>query len=140
MNAGRLHRLARLLRDVATAATADPGELPVSAGDLAIIEDVAHHERTSIGQIAQRTGLAQSLVSKTVAAMRDEGILATTTDPSDGRRILVSVEPATRADVFNARAARPIKAALTQLRPRISAADIRRIDELLDELAARLDS
>ena len=138
MNSGQLHRLARVLQEVATAATADPGESTVSAGDLAIAEDVAHHEGTSIGQIAQRTGLAQSLVSKTVAAMRDEGVLMTTPDPSDGRRILVSVHPAIRADVFNSRAARPIDAALSQVRPGTSAAEIQRIDELLDELATRL--
>jgi DNA-binding MarR family transcriptional regulator len=137
MNAGQLHRLARVLREVATAATADPGESPVSAGDLAITEDVAHHEGTSIGQIAQRTGLAQSLVSKTVAAMRDEGVLMTTPDLSDGRRILVSVDPAIR-DVFNSRAARPVDAALSHVRPGTSAAEIQRIDELLDELATRL--
>jgi DNA-binding MarR family transcriptional regulator len=138
MNAGQLHRLARLLREVATAATADPGELPVSAGDLAIAEDIAHHESTSIGQIAQRTGLAQSLVSKTVAAMRDAGILVTAPDPSDGRRMLVSVDPATRADLFSSRAARPIDAAIRQARPGASDAEVRRIGELLDDLAARL--
>jgi DNA-binding MarR family transcriptional regulator len=132
VNAGQLHRLARVLQEVATAATADPGESTVSAGDLAITEDVAHHEGTSIGQIAQQTGLAQNLVSKTVAAMRDEGVLMTTPDPSDGRRILVIVDPAVQADVFNSRAARPIDAALSQVRPGTSAAEIQRIDELLD--------
>jgi DNA-binding MarR family transcriptional regulator len=135
VNAGQLHRLARVLREVATA---DPGESTVSAGDLAITEDVAHHEGTSIGQSAQQTGLAQSLVSKTVAAIWDEGFLTTTPDPSNGRRILVSVDPAIRADVLNSRAARPIDAALSQVRPGTSAAEIQRIDELLDGLTTRL--
>jgi DNA-binding MarR family transcriptional regulator len=138
MNAGQLHHLARLLREVATAATADPGELPVSAGDLAIAEDVAHHEGTSIGQIAQRTGLAQSLVSKTVAAMRDAGVLVTAPDPSDGRRMLVSVDPAARAELFGSRAARPIDAAIRKVQPGASDAEVRRINELLDDLAAQL--
>jgi DNA-binding MarR family transcriptional regulator len=110
----------------------------VTAGDLAITEDVTHHEGTSIGQIAQRTGLAQSLVSKTVAAMRDEGVLITAPDPSDGRRILVSVDPAVRAGLFASRAARPIDSALSQVRPGNSAAEIKQIDELLDDLATRL--
>jgi DNA-binding MarR family transcriptional regulator len=138
VDAGQLHRLARSLREIATTATADPGEPPVSAGDLAITEDVAHHEGASIGQIAQRTGLAQSLVSKTVAAMRDEGVLMTTPDPRDGRRMLVSLDQATRADVFSARAARPIDAALRKVRPGTSTAEIHRIDELLDELTRLL--
>jgi len=138
VDAGQLHRLARVLREVATAATADPGELPVSAGDLAIAEDIAHHEGTSIGQITQRTGLAQSLVSKTVAAMRGGGVLVTAPDPSDGRRLLVSVDAAIRADVFSSRATGPIDAALHQARPGISPTDLRRFGELLDELAVHL--
>ena len=82
-------------------------------------------------------GLAQSLVSKTVASMRDEGVLMTTPDPSDGRRILVSVDPAIR-DILNSRGARPVDVALSHVRPGTSAAEIQRINELLDELATRL--
>lgn len=70
VNAGQLHQLARRLREIALAATADPGEMLVSAGDVAITEDVAHHPGASVGEIAERTALAQSLVSKTVARMR----------------------------------------------------------------------
>lgn len=138
MNAGELHRLARALREIATAATADPGEARVSAGHLAIAEDVAHHEETSVGEIARRTGLAQSLVSKTVAQMRDVGVFVTRQDPDDGRRVLIGIHPQTRADVFAARGARPIAAAIRAARPGASDAEIRRIEKLLDELAARL--
>lgn len=138
MDAGQLHRLARLLREIATTATADPGELPVSAGHLAIVEDIAHHEGTSIGKIAQRTGLAQSLVSKTVTTMRDARVVITTPDPTDRRRMLVTIDPATRADLFSARAGRPVDAAIRELRPGASDAEVHGIGELLDELAVRL--
>ena len=52
MDAGQLHKVARLLREVALDATADPGETPVSAGDVAIAEDIARHEKASVGEIA----------------------------------------------------------------------------------------
>jgi hypothetical protein len=61
----------------------------------------------------------------------------TTPDLSDGWRILVSVDPAIR-DVFNSRTARPVDAALSHVRPGTSAAELQRVDELLDELATRL--
>lgn len=140
VNAGQLHRLARLLREIASAATADPGETPVSAGDLAIVEDVAHHAGTSIGQIAQRTGLAQSLVSKTVAAMRGAGVFTTAADPADGRRLLINVEPTTRADVLAARGTRRIEAAIHERKPKASPEELAQIEELLDELAGRLST
>ncbi len=138
VNAGQLHRLARSLRQIASAATADPDEPPVSVGDVAIVEDVTLHEGTSIGEIARRTGLAQSMVSKTVAALRDAAVFRTAPDPVDGRRVLISVDPIARADVFHSRAARPIEQAIRAHRPDASKADIRRISQLLDELSRRL--
>ena len=127
-----------MLREIASTATADPGEGRVSAGHLAIAEDVAHHEGTSVGEIARRTGLAQSLVSKTVAQMREAGIFVTSQDPSDGRRQRVGIDPGARADVFAARGARPIGDAIRSVQPSLSKADARRVEQLLDELAARL--
>lgn len=138
MNAGELHRLARVLREAATVATANPGEPRVSAGVLAIAEDIAEHGASSIGQIAARTGMAQSVVSKTVAALRDAGVLLTRTDPTDRRRLVVSIDPRAGADRFRSRGRRPIGSAIQQLRPAASPSDVRRIVELLDELARRL--
>jgi DNA-binding MarR family transcriptional regulator len=88
----------RLLREVALDATADPGETPVSAGDVAIAEDIARHEKASVGAIAARTGLAQSLVSRTAAKLHDAGLVVTERDPGDGRRILISIAPASARD------------------------------------------
>jgi DNA-binding transcriptional regulator GbsR (MarR family) len=69
---------------------------------------VAHNSGTSIGAIAHRTGLAQSLVSKTVATMRDAGVFEVRPDPGDRRRVAVSVSPPSR-DIFRARGDRPIE-------------------------------
>lgn len=138
MNAGELHRLARLLREVATTASADPGEERVSAGVLAIVEDVAHHGGTTVGQIAARTGLAQSLVSTTVAELRDAGVLTTSTDQRDRRRVLVTVDPAARTDLLRARGGRPVAPALRELVPGASARELAHVEQLLEELAQRL--
>jgi DNA-binding MarR family transcriptional regulator len=134
VNAGELHRLARVLRQAATAATANPGEGAVSAGDLAIVEDVAHHRATSIGEIAQRTGLAQSLVSTTVARLRDGGMVDVETDPADRRRVRISVSASARK-LFAARATRPVDVAIRQAVPGATDAERARVQELLGELA-----
>lgn len=135
MDAGQLHRVARLLREVALDATADPGETPVSAGDVAIAEDIAHHNKVSVGEIAVRTGLAQSLVSRTIAKMHDAGVVVTERDPSDGRRILISIAPDTRTGLFRSRARRPVEPALRSRYPDSSEAQIARVVALLQELA-----
>ena len=49
------------------------------------------HPGSSIGDITERTGLPQSYVSESVAKLRGQGILKTSTDPADGRRTLVRV-------------------------------------------------
>lgn len=138
MDAGQLHRVARVLREVALDATADPGETPVSAGDVAIAEDIAHHEKASVGEIAARTGLAQSLVSRTVAKFHDAGVVVAERDPDDGRRVLISIAPDTRTALFRSRARRPVEPALRLRYPDSSEAQIARVVALLTEVAGIL--
>ena len=138
MDAGQLHKVARLLREVALDATADPGETPVSAGDVAIAEDITQHEKASVGEIAARTGLAQSLVSRTVAKLSDAGVVVTERDPHDGRRLLISIAPGIRTGAFRSRARRPVESALRSRCPGASGAEIERVIALLDELAGIL--
>lgn len=135
MDAGRLHQLARLLREVALDATAEPGEMPVPAGDVAIAEDIAHHEKASVGEIAARTGLAQSLVSRTVAKLRDAGVVVPERDPDDGRRVLISIAPGIRMGLFRSRARRPVEPALRGRYPESSESEIARVVALLTDLA-----
>ena len=138
MNAGQLHRLARVLREIAQAATANQGERPVAASTVAIVEDVTDHPRSPITRIAQRTGLAQSLVSRTVDRLQALGVLAAGRDPSDGRRTLVSVDPRTSRLDFAGRAERPIGDAIRQVVPGLDGERRRRIEAALDALADEL--
>jgi DNA-binding MarR family transcriptional regulator len=138
VDAGRLHRLARVLRDIATEATANPDEEPVPASAIAIVEDIAAHPGSSIGDIARRTHLAQSLVSTTVASMREAGVVSSAADPADRRRVLVSIDPGARVGVLQARAQRPVSAALGQARPERSPAQLERIERALERLAEQL--
>jgi DNA-binding MarR family transcriptional regulator len=140
VDAGQLHKVARLLRDVALHATADPGETPVSAGDVAIAEDIAHHDKACVGEIAARTGLAQSLVSRTVAKLHDAGVVVTERDPGDGRRVLISIAPSVRTGLFRSRAWRPVEPALRSRYPDSSETEIARVVALLQELADILTS
>lgn len=138
MNAGQLHRLARVLREIAQAATANEGERPVAASTVAIVEDVTDHPHSPITEIARRTGLAQSLVSRTVDRLHAAGIFAVGHDPADGRRTLVSVNPDTRRRDFASRAERPITPAMHQVVAGLSVAQQHRIEAALDVLAGEL--
>lgn len=137
MNAGQLHRLARVLREVAQATTANQGERPVAASTVAIVEDVTDHPRSPITRIAQRTALAQSLVSRTVDRLRGHGVLTVEQDPADGRRALVSVDPKTRRLDFAERAERPIADAIRHLTG-VSGAQQLRVEAALEVLREEL--
>jgi DNA-binding MarR family transcriptional regulator len=54
-----------------------------------VVIDVAYHPDSSISEITQRTKFPQSLVSMTVAKLRELGVVQTAPDPADHRRTLV---------------------------------------------------
>ena len=136
MDAARLHRLVRKLTEVSRAATTDPGEPGVGVSELAIIEDVSARDGTTVSEITARTGLAQSYVSRTAAKLREAGVFTTAPDPADGRRVLLRIAPAVRQEVFRARGALPIDAALAATVG--DAGRVPRIIALLEELAGQL--
>jgi DNA-binding MarR family transcriptional regulator len=138
VDAGRLHKLARVLREIASAATAEPGDAPVSPGLLAIAEDISSHAGTTAAEIASRTGLAQSMVSKTVARMREHGVVSLAADPTDKRRVLVSIDVDARAAIFTSRGQRPISGALRARIPKLTDVQIEIAERLLDDLAGLL--
>jgi DNA-binding MarR family transcriptional regulator len=138
VNAGQLHRLARVLREIAQVATANKGERPVAASTVAIVEDVTEHPQSPISEITHRTGLAQSLVSRTVERLQTLGVLTVGHDPADGRRTLVSVDPQTRHLDFADRAERPIAEAIGQVAG-VSGEQQRRVEAALEVLADLLD-
>lgn len=138
MTAGDLHRLARLLREIAQLATADPGERAPAASTLAVVEDVAEHPRAAITDIVARSGLAQSMVSRTVDQLQRRGVLLVTRDPADGRRSLVEIDPKMRTEQFAKRGARPVSAALRRRLPKLTTEQRHRVQAALDILASEL--
>jgi DNA-binding MarR family transcriptional regulator len=54
-----------------------------------VMADIAYHPGSSVSEITERTGFPQSLVSLSVARLRDFGAVLTEPDPADRRRTLV---------------------------------------------------
>src|SRR5580693_10383947 len=85
-------QLTKIGEGVLRGTTASPAPF-LPAGPSLVLRDVFAHPDSSITDVTARTGLPQSYVSESVARLRDQGIVATSTDPADGRRTLVRVAP-----------------------------------------------
>lgn len=66
------------------------------------------------------------------------GTVLTEADPADGRRNLISINPAFRADEFQSRGQRPITSAIRDAFPDISDKRLAVIMDALDTLGAEL--
>ncbi|MFF7471958.1 MarR family transcriptional regulator [Streptomyces sp. NPDC008092] len=91
------HRLQKLAESAVP--TEGIGEHPTSVGTVLIVAaDLRDHPRTTVTEIAGRTGLAQSQVSHCVARPRSAEAVTAEPDPRDGRRTLLSpaAEPSAR--------------------------------------------
>lgn len=134
MNTGRLYQLGRRLMEVSRAAASDPGDPGLPPGGAVVLEDVLAHPGSSVGEIADRTGFAQSHVSETVAKLGSSGTLETAADPSDGRRKLVRVSERLLSGVFAERGARGVEEAVTEAMadpdPRAAERAVRMLEEL----------
>jgi DNA-binding MarR family transcriptional regulator len=133
MRAADLYQLARELRAAALLATSDPGDSPPSYGELAIVEDVARHPDTTVGEVAARTRLAQSLVSRIVRRLREGGIFVTVNDPVDGRRTLISIDPNVRTGVLQPRGDRSVGPALAATFAQLDEGELARLEAVLEE-------
>ncbi len=69
------------------------------SGRALVLRDVFANPLSSISEIAVRTGLPQSYVSESVAALCADGVLRTSSDPNDRRRTLTTISPAHRRRV-----------------------------------------
>jgi MarR family 2-MHQ and catechol resistance regulon transcriptional repressor len=139
MKVAELHRLVRILRDIASSAATGSGDEQMSVGMVTIVEDVTSHPASAIGDIADRTGLAQSFVSKTVVRLRERGLFEVSQDPRDGRRTLVAVRPgSTRAQVPDT--SKPVEEGVRAVFPDLTDAQMNRIllglSVLADEVLA----
>lgn len=135
MDGGGLHRLGRRLLELSAQVTGEPGDLRLTPGELAVLEDVTRHPASSVSETSQRTGFAQSHVSVSVARLKARGLAETETDPADGRRTRVRAADAT-VQAITRRAARSIEDTLSHALE--DPGQARRAAELLDELAALL--
>jgi DNA-binding MarR family transcriptional regulator len=104
MTAGELIMLGRHLTRIGTDAMRGQGGSQTPAGLNMVAADVFAHPATSVGEIADRTGLRQGYVSESVARLREQGVVETSTDPADGRRTLVRLAPGHPAAVARAAA------------------------------------
>lgn len=104
ITAGELIMLGRRLTRIGTEAMRGQDGSRAPAGLAMVGADVFAHPATSVGEIADRTGLRQSYVSESIARLRRQGVVETTADPADGRRTLVRLVPGHPARVARAAA------------------------------------
>ncbi|WP_327001607.1 MarR family transcriptional regulator [Dactylosporangium sp. NBC_01737] len=79
-----------------------------------VMSDIYEHERTTVGEVAARTGLPQSAVSGAVARLREAGSVIAEPDPADRRRQLLRRNPEPTA--------RQREVAATDITPALAAA------------------
>ena len=111
-----------------------PSQTPT--GRALVLRDVFAHPHSSVSDVTARTGLPQSYVSESIAALRDDGILETSRDSEDRRLIRATVSPAHRRRVAK-QASTPIDAALAEQvgdeRARQTRPILQRLAELLQD-------
>ena len=115
--------------------------LPMTTGGertvVIVMSDVYEHADTTVGAIAERTGLPQSAVSGAVARLREAGSIIAGPDPADRRRQLLRRNPEPTA--------RQREVAATDIGPALAAAlgehepaDLTEVLAALDVLGRRL--
>jgi DNA-binding MarR family transcriptional regulator len=130
----RLNRLARRLREIALKASQGGAELPISVGELSVVEAVARTPDSAISEISRTTGLAQSWVSAIVRDLSQQGVFQQTKDPNDRRQTRVRLDPEIRRTSFEDYGTRPIDHAVMQAAPHLDASGLQRVKQLLAEL------
>jgi len=86
----------------------------LTPGEAAVLEDVIKHPASTISQIHQRTGFAQSHVTTSVARLKARKLVEATTDPEDGRRARVHVTDAAMQAIAPAQPAISSRSSATQ--------------------------
>jgi DNA-binding MarR family transcriptional regulator len=128
--------LGRQLTRIGEHALRGSGAAEMTNGRALVLRDVFANPDTSVSAITARTGLPQSYVSESVAALRERGILDTAPDPQDRRRTLATITSAHRRRVAK-RASIPADSTLVQdigeERAHLALPLLARIAELLTE-------
>ncbi len=79
-------RLARRMRQAS-----DPGITPTLHAALFTIE---HHDPVTAGQLAAHEQVTKPTMTRTISMLLEQGLIARTTDPLDGRVTWLSITPA----------------------------------------------
>src|SRR5580704_9418689 len=139
MNTGELFVLGRRLMKVAEDHLPMGPKRWANTSTRLILIDVAANSGTSISEIVVRTGYPQSLVSSTVAKLKEIGVVDTEADPVDRRRTLVTVTPmANDRARNNPAAAAPLERTLADAMPGASADEVAGVAAALELLARHL--
>jgi MarR family 2-MHQ and catechol resistance regulon transcriptional repressor len=85
-----LYQLGRRLTELAYQGMGG-AELDLTPSEFLVLRDLFMNGQSSITDTVNRTGLAQSKVSTSVAKFRDRGWVTISTDPNDGRKTLAAV-------------------------------------------------
>ncbi|MFJ5224353.1 MarR family winged helix-turn-helix transcriptional regulator [Streptomyces sp. NPDC088400] len=109
MEMSDLYQLGRRLAEIALE-DMGAGAPDIAPGEFLVLQDLFLNGRSAVGDIAKRTGLAQSRVSTGVRALAGRNWVATAADPADGRKTLVDLTEAIRAASEQRRAGRADKA------------------------------
>ena len=136
MDALDLILLGRQLTRIGEHALRGGSQPEMTNGRALVLRDVLANPDASVSAITARTGLPQSYVSESVAALRERGILETTPDTQDRRRTLATVTTAHRRRVAK-RASVPVNMTLTkeigEERAQVALPLLERIAQLLSE-------
>ncbi|MBV6756181.1 MarR family winged helix-turn-helix transcriptional regulator [Rhodococcus opacus] len=94
MNLSELRRLGRALSNAALASMHSAVDNSLTGTEIAVLDCIRVQSGLTVGEIARRSGFAQSRVSNVVADLADRGLLEIATDSADRRRSLVNGTPA----------------------------------------------
>ena len=133
-----MHKLGNRLVELAAEATGTPGDITLTQGETAVLEDAVEHPGSSVSMIHERTGFAQTHVSESVVRLKKRGLLATAGDsPASAWRSGTRVQPTDEAlKAISRRQARQVDEAV--VRAVADPSEAGRAIALMDELAAIL--
>jgi Winged helix DNA-binding domain len=86
MDVRQLHRLGKRLSELSGLAAGAPGDITLTPGEEAVLEQAIEHPGSSIREIHDRTGFAQTHVSGSVVRLKKRGLLATAAPAPVGPR------------------------------------------------------
>lgn len=92
-----LYQLGRRLTELAYEGMG-AADLEISPSEFLVLRDLYMNGESSISETVERTGLAQSRVSNSVANLRERGWVVTDTDPKDRRKTLARVAKQVRLE------------------------------------------